>query len=165
MQPQYYHLSFSQTSPFPVIFLLLSSADGQCTHPSLAVRSGQDVQPYKFIEMKWHTFHQSVTNWKCFSIKCFPMELSVLFYVYLMWFCQVEFICWQLALIFLPSFLKLINSDIDEWKPAQTHLGLVHKLLTILWYNFWSFYLTTKVSKGFKKFRGLHNLLKKYKQV
>lgn len=70
-QPQYYHLSFSPTSPFPVIFLLLSFPDGPCAHPSLAVISGQDVQPYKVIEMKWHTFHQSVTNWKCFSIKCF----------------------------------------------------------------------------------------------
>lgn len=62
---------FFPTSPFPVIFLLLSFPGGPCTHPSLAVRPGQDVQPYKVIEIKWHTFHQSVTNWKCFSIKCF----------------------------------------------------------------------------------------------
>lgn len=40
-QAQYYHLSFSPqllSFPFP---------DGPRAHPSLAVRSGQDVQPYK----------------------------------------------------------------------------------------------------------------------
>lgn len=83
-------------------------------------------------EDKWHTFHQSVTNWKCFSIKCFSYGCAAACFVFLTaWINNVCFWLFHAATLLQFHWLLL-----DVYHCGVALEDKLHRSLFVLSFTF-----------------------------